>query len=108
MKKKLFSYFKNVKSTTAQNLTLQELLDKMGEELKAKVDATEAEKNHDARQKLKQETLDAVSWMEQFAEGAPHKAGTGRMTGVVLNDHDGCDPNEVWKLISEKMLRANI
>ena len=26
------------------------------------------------------------------------------MTGVVLTDHDGCNPDEVWKVVSEKML----
>ena len=104
MTKKTFSFYANVKSTEAENLSLQQLLDKMGEELKAKVDATEAVKDHNERQKLKQETLPAVSWMEQFADGAPHQAGTGKMTGVVLTDHDGCNPDEVWKVVSEKML----
>ena len=104
MEKKLFSYYDNAQSTQAQNLTLQQLLDKMGEELKTKVDRTEAVKDHDARQKLKLETLPAVAWMEQFEEGAPHQAGTGKATGVVLTDHDGCNPNEVWKTVSEKML----
>lgn len=104
MTKKTFSFYANVKSTEARNLSLQQLLDKMGEELKAKVDATEAVKDHNERQKLKQETLPAVSWMEQFADGAPHQAGTGKMTGVVLTDHDGCNPDEVWKVVSEKML----
>lgn len=104
MTKKTFSFYSSVKSTEAENLSLQQLLDKMGEELKAKVDATEAVKDHNERQKLKQETLPAVSWMEQFADGAPHQAGTGKMTGVVLTDHDGCNPDEVWKLVSEKML----
>ena len=104
MTKKTFSFYSSVKSTEAENLSLQQLLDKMGEELKAKVDATEAVKDHNERQKLKQETLPAVSWMEQFADGAPHQAGTGKMTGVVLTDHDGCNPDEVWKVVSEKML----
>lgn len=104
MGKKLFSYYDNAQSTHAQNLTLQQLLDKMGEELRTKVDNTEAVKDHDARQKLKLETLPAVAWMEQFADGAPHQAGTGKATGVVLTDHDGCNPDEVWKTVSEKML----
>ncbi len=105
MEKKTFSYYENVKSTEAQNLTLQELLDKMSEEqMRAKIDATEAVKDHNERQKLKQETLPAVSWMEQFADGAPHKAGTGKMTGVVLSDADGCNADEVWALISEMIL----
>ena len=104
MDKRTFSYYDNAQSTKAQNLTLQQLLDKMGEELRTKVDRTEAEKDHDARQKLKLEILPAVAWMEQFADGAPHQAGTGKATGVVLTDHDGCDPSEVWKTVSEKML----
>ncbi len=104
MGKKLFSYYDNAQSTHAQNLTLQQLLDKMGEELRTKVDNTETVKDHDARQKLKLDTLPAVAWMEQFADGAPHQAGTGKATGVVLTDHDGCNPDEVWQKVSEKML----
>lgn len=104
MDKKTFSFYENVTSRQAQNLTLPQLLERMGDELKAKIDRTEAEQEHDVRQRLKQETLPAVTWMERFADGAPHKAGTGEMTGVVLNDHDGCNPDEVWKSISEKML----
>lgn len=104
MEKKRFSYYDNVTSRQARNLTLQELLDMMGEELKTKIDRTEAEEDHDVRQQLKQKTLPAVTWMERYAEGAPHKAGTGELTGVVLVDYDDCRPQEVWATVSEKML----